>query len=98
MKLALMCLALLECASSALATEALYHCANGTTIHAVFSTPVPPTGSVRLSFTTKRRPVTLPQVPSADGGRYTDGSIEFWIKGKTAQLTEAGATTECKAK
>ena len=35
------------------------------------------------------------QVPSADGGRYQDDVTEFWIKGQTARLTRAGATTEC---
>jgi membrane-bound inhibitor of C-type lysozyme len=37
-------------------------------------------------------------VPSADGGRYADGGIEFWIKGKTAKFTRGGAVTECRAR
>jgi membrane-bound inhibitor of C-type lysozyme len=52
---------------------------------------------VRLTFR-KGRSVVLPQVLSADGGRYADNAIEFWIKGNTARMTRAGATTECKTR
>jgi hypothetical protein len=55
-------------------------------------------GSVRLTFAGKGGNVSLPQAPSADGGRYADGGMEFWIKGKTARLTRAGAVTECKTR
>jgi membrane-bound inhibitor of C-type lysozyme len=51
---------------------------------------------VRLTFAGQRRPFKLPQAPSADGGRYVDGTMEFWIKGNAAQLTRAGTATECK--
>jgi membrane-bound inhibitor of C-type lysozyme len=97
MKIALVCLALLAPMSSASAAAALYHCADGTTVRAVFSAPGP-AGTARLRFPGKRTPVTLPQAPSADGGRYRDGALEFWIKGKTAKLTRDGATTECETK
>jgi membrane-bound inhibitor of C-type lysozyme len=40
----------------------------------------------------------LPQALSADGGRYADGDMEFWIKGKTARLTRAGVATDCATK
>jgi membrane-bound inhibitor of C-type lysozyme len=95
MKLIAACLTLVVPASSALATEAAYRCADGTAVRAVFSAPGP-SGSVRLTFAGKGAAVTLPQAPSADGGRYADGGMEFWIKGKTAQLTRSGAATECK--
>jgi membrane-bound inhibitor of C-type lysozyme len=42
---------------------------------------------VRLTFAGKGGNVSLPQAPSADGGRYADSGVEFWIKGKTARLT-----------
>jgi hypothetical protein len=29
-------------------------------------------------------------------GALADGRVEFWIKGNAAQLTHAGAATECK--
>ncbi len=97
MRLILACLALIGPASSALATEAAYRCADGTAVRAAFSAPGP-AGSVKLSFAKTREAVTLPQAPSADGGRYADAGIEFWIKGKTARLTRAGTTTDCKTK
>jgi membrane-bound inhibitor of C-type lysozyme len=97
MKLILTCLVLLGPASSAFAADAAYRCADGTALRAVFSAPGP-TGSVQLTFARKGAAVTLPQAPSADGGRYADGGTEFWIKGKTARLTRAGATTECKTR
>jgi membrane-bound inhibitor of C-type lysozyme len=89
------CVALIGSASLASATGATYRCADGTMVRASFSAPGP-TGSVQLTFARQRHPVTLPQVLSADGGRYSDGRVEFWIKGNAAQLTHAGAATECK--
>jgi membrane-bound inhibitor of C-type lysozyme len=95
MKLIFACAALLASVSSALATEAAYRCADGTVVRAVFSPPEP-TGSVLLTFRGRGQNVMLPQALSADGGRYDDGSMEFWIKGKTARLTRAGAATDCR--
>jgi membrane-bound inhibitor of C-type lysozyme len=89
-----MFLALLGPVSSAFATEAAYRCADGTVVRAIFSGSAQ-AGSVRLMFSGQRRPLILAQAPSADGGRYDDGKTEFWIKGKTARLTRAGAATEC---
>lgn len=97
MRLILTCIMLMGPVGSAWATEANYRCADGTTINAVFSAPGP-TGSVQLMFARKAKPVVLPQALSADGGRYADGDTEFWIKGKTARLTRAGAATECATK
>jgi membrane-bound inhibitor of C-type lysozyme len=97
MKLILTCIMLIGPVGSALATEASYRCADGTAVKAVFSTPGP-SGSVQLTFARKAKPVVLPQALSADGGRYADGDMEFWIKGKTARLTRAGAATDCATK
>ncbi len=43
------------------------------------------------------RLLTLPQVVSADGGRYGAGDVEFWIKGKGATLTRGGNAQSCSA-
>jgi membrane-bound inhibitor of C-type lysozyme len=90
-------LALLISLSSAPAAEATYRCADGTRLRASFSAPDQP-GSARLNFVGQRPPVILTQAPSADGGRYADINTEFWIKGRTARLTRAGAPTECKTR
>ena len=79
----------------ALAADFVYSCVDGTAVRAKFSGPGPD-GSVRLMFAGQGKALTLPQALSADGGRYTDGSTEFWIKGTTAQLTRAGAGVACK--
>jgi membrane-bound inhibitor of C-type lysozyme len=97
MKLILTCIVLLGPVSSALATEAQYRCADGSAVKAVFSAPGP-TGTVQLTFAANAKPVVLPQALSADGGRYADGDMEFWIKGKTARLTRAGVATDCATK
>jgi uncharacterized membrane protein len=42
-------------------------------------------------------PRKLPQVVSASGAKYSDGSITFWTKGSTATLERAGgAPVECR--
>jgi membrane-bound inhibitor of C-type lysozyme len=79
-----------------LAAQASYQCKDGTAVKAVFSAPGP-ASSARLTLGGGQT-ITLPQVLSADGGRYADGGIEFWIKGKTARLTRGGAVTECKTR
>jgi membrane-bound inhibitor of C-type lysozyme len=94
MKLILTCVLLMGPVSSASAIEANYRCADGTAVNAVFSAPGH-AGSVQLTFSRSAKSVELPQVLSADGGRYADGNVEFWIKGKTASLTRAGAATDC---
>ena len=81
--------------SSVSAAEVAYKCSDGTALGAAFSAPGRP-GSVRLTFNGGRpRPMILAQALSADGGRYVNGKVEFWIKGKTARLTRAGGTTDC---
>ena len=94
MKLILAWLALVGPVGSALATGATYRCADGTRARAVFSDPGP-AGMVRLTFAGKAGAFALPQAPSADGGRYADGTMELWIKGKTARLTRTGVSTDC---
>jgi membrane-bound inhibitor of C-type lysozyme len=97
MKLILTCIMLMGPASSALATEANYRCADGSAVTAVFSAPGH-AGSVQLTFARKAKSIVLPQALSADGGRYADGDMEFWIKGRTARLTRAGDATDCETK
>ena len=97
MKLILTCVVLMGPVSSALAAEGHYRCADGTAVKAIFSAPGQ-AGSVQLTFARKAKSVVLPQALSADGGRYADGEMEFWIKGKTARLTRAGAATDCTTK
>jgi membrane-bound inhibitor of C-type lysozyme len=77
-------------------TAAQYNCANGQVINAVFKTPSSGFGSVALHFTQTNQTSNLPQVPSADGGRYSDAHTEFWIKGNGATLTHNGKSTNCR--
>ena len=78
--------------------EAHYECSTGTRLSATFSSPNVSPGSVILVFAGARRLIILPQVVSADGGRYANSDMEFWIKGKDATLTRAGKATTCKTK
>jgi membrane-bound inhibitor of C-type lysozyme len=78
----------------ALATEARYTCSDGSRLAARFSPPNTAKGSVALTFGTGRE-LKLPQVLSADGGRYADADIEFWIKGRSATLTMKGVKETC---
>jgi membrane-bound inhibitor of C-type lysozyme len=81
-------------ASPALATEARYTCSDGSKLTANFSPADMAKGSVALTFGTGRE-LKLPQVLSADGGRYADADIEFWIKGRSATLTMKGVKETC---
>jgi membrane-bound inhibitor of C-type lysozyme len=78
----------------ALATEARYTCSDGSKLAANFSPPGAAKGGVALTFATGRE-LKLPQVLSADGGRYADADIEFWIKGRSATLTMKGVKEAC---
>ena len=80
----------------ALATEAYYTCSDGSKLTADFSPPETGHGSVALTFGTGRE-LELPQVLSADGGRYADADIEFWIKGRSAVLSMKGVKETCSA-
>jgi membrane-bound inhibitor of C-type lysozyme len=73
-----------------------YTCANGTQLQATFSPPSISLGSVKLVYHGSSSETTLPQTVSVDGGRYTQGDVEFWIKGKAATLTRAGKATTCR--
>jgi membrane-bound inhibitor of C-type lysozyme len=74
-----------------------YTCGDGTKLQATFSPPGASMGSVKLVYAGSSTETTLPQALSADGGRYTQGDVEFWIKGNGATLTRAGRSTTCKA-
>ena len=52
--------------------EAHYECSTGTRLSATFSSPTVSPGSVILVFAGARRLIILPQVVSADGGRYAN--------------------------
>jgi membrane-bound inhibitor of C-type lysozyme len=81
----------------ALATEAQYACSSGERLSARFFSPSGTEGgSVRLTFKPGRE-ITLPQVMSADGGRYAGNGVEFWIKGQSATLTRNGDSETCSA-
>ena len=95
-RLALVSLTLIGATKSASAAGASYRCSDGTALHAVFR-GLGQAGSVQLTFAGRGRPMTLSQALSADGGRYADGDVEFWIKGKSARLTRQGVATECRA-
>lgn len=86
--------AMLAFAAPALATEAHYTCSGGGRLSANFSAPDAAEGEVKLTFDTGRE-LALPQVLSADGGRYANAGIEFWIKGQSATLTMNGVQETC---
>ncbi len=82
-------------ASSAIAVEAAhYTCSDNTDLTARFyASPA----VADIVFDGSKEKVTLPQVLSADGGRYAAGDIEFWIKGREATLTRGQSKTTCKS-
>jgi membrane-bound inhibitor of C-type lysozyme len=86
--------AMVAFAGPALATEARYTCSGGGKLSANFSPPDAAKGEVKLTFDTGRE-LALPQVMSADGGRYANADIEFWIKGQSATLTMNGVKETC---
>jgi membrane-bound inhibitor of C-type lysozyme len=86
--------AVIAFAGPAFAAQARYMCSGGGKLKADFSPPGAPNGKVKLTFGTGRE-LTLPQVLSADGGRYADAHIEFWIKGRSATLTMKGVKETC---
>jgi membrane-bound inhibitor of C-type lysozyme len=88
-------LAFIGSVTSALAADVVYRCADGTVLRAGFR-GLEQHGSVRLTFPGLGHAMTLPQRLASDGGRYTDGNTEFWIRGTTAQLTRAGSATACE--
>ena len=51
-----------------------------------------------LVFAGASAKLTLPQVKSADGGRYANADVELWIRGRDATLTRAGRSEKCQTK
>lgn len=79
--------------SAAQAAAATYRCSDGTTLTASFSPAS--AGNGRVVITGPDGRVILPQQLSADGGRYANGRMEFWIKGNGATLTREGRSETC---
>jgi membrane-bound inhibitor of C-type lysozyme len=72
-----------------------YTCDAGTRLTASFIGVSSPDNHVVLTFSSSKKQV-LPQAQSADGGRYSDGKTEFWVKGKSAMLTRPNRpATKC---
>jgi membrane-bound inhibitor of C-type lysozyme len=90
--------ALAASATPALAVKASYTCTGGTRLSADFSKPGTSPGNVVLIISNTPGKITLPQVISADGGRYANDAMEFWIKGKGATLTRGGKSETCQSK
>jgi membrane-bound inhibitor of C-type lysozyme len=86
--------ALVLFAGPAVATEAQYTCSGGGKLRANFSQADAAKGEVKLTFGAGRE-LRLPQVLSADGARYANADIEFWIKGQSATLTMNGVKETC---
>lgn len=85
---------LLVATSNASATDANYTCSGGTRLTAVFSTHES-LGQVVLTIDGSSDGLVLQQAQSADGGRYADKDIEFWIKGNSATLTRFDDSETC---
>ncbi|MET0430346.1 MAG: MliC family protein [Microvirga sp.] len=75
---------------------ARYACSDGSRLTALFAPPGAAGASVLLRRPGSRRPTRLPQVLSADGGRYAAGDQEFWIKGNAATYTRGRAVVTCR--
>ena len=88
-------IAVVATSGSAYAIEANYRCSRGTKLHAQFSAPGVTPGHAVLTFSGSQRRLALPQVMSADGGRYANNKVEFWIKGQGATLTRNGRSQTC---
>jgi membrane-bound inhibitor of C-type lysozyme len=86
--------ALIPFAGPSFAIEAHYTCTGGGKLSANFLPPAAAKGEVKLTFDTGRE-LALPQVLSADGGRYAKAGNEFWIKGQSATLTMNGVKETC---
>ena len=81
------------------ADEVRYACDDGTRLSVTFANAGSAPGSAHLIVSGSSTTITLPQVLSADGGRYAQDGMEFWIKGNTAQWTRAGnAATTCRVR
>jgi membrane-bound inhibitor of C-type lysozyme len=88
-------IALAATSGAAYASQVHYNCSGGTGLTAQFSPPNAATSHVVLTFDGSRRRITLRQVLSADGSRYANDKIEFWIKSNGARLTRGGNSQPC---
>ena len=93
---ALAALALAAKLAGAAEVTAHYACSDGSRLVATFVTSPDAAASVTLQLPGGKT-LSLPQAMSADGGRYTDGKTEFWIKGKGATFTRGGGEVTCRA-
>ncbi|WP_424630636.1 MliC family protein [Bradyrhizobium sp. SYSU BS000235] len=93
--LAAAAIAAMVTSATAHATEASYSCSRGTKLNAQFSAPGVSPGHAVLTFRGSQRRLALPQVMSADGGRYANDKVEFWIRGRDATLTRNGKSETC---
>ena len=89
-------LALAANVAGAAEVTAHYSCSDGSRLVATFVTPSNGAASVALQLSGGKT-LSLPQAMSADGGRYTDGKTEFWIRGKGATFTRGGGGVTCQA-
>ena len=96
-RLSVLAMMFLTAAPSIAMADEHYLCDDKTSLAATFDTPKDGPGSVKIIFSGSNEKIVLPQVLSADGGRYAAGDIEFWIKGSAATLTRAGKATSCKS-
>ena len=85
-------------AAPARANDVRYSCDGGTQVTATFSAPGAAPGNVVLVVAGADAKLTLPQVKSADGGRYANADVEFWIRGRDATLRRAGRSEKCQTK
>ena len=75
-----------------------YICEDGTRLAIAYSAPGATPGTAVLRILGTGKEIKLEQAPSADGGRYTGGSTEFWDKGQTASYTQDGTALNCHVK
>jgi membrane-bound inhibitor of C-type lysozyme len=76
--------------------EIRYACADDTQLSVTFSSEDTHPGTARLTIAGSPVDITLPQVPSANGGRYARDRMELRIKGSSARLSRTGSTaTTC---
>jgi membrane-bound inhibitor of C-type lysozyme len=88
--------AFLQVALSSASRAEDYICDNGTRLTAIFTTAENGLGAVELTLLGSNEQIALPQVLSADGGRYAAGVTEFWIRGSQATLRRGSEMTTCK--
>jgi membrane-bound inhibitor of C-type lysozyme len=89
---------LLAPTNTAVAQSVNYVCGDGTRLTAAFSPAGTSPGSVVLVIDGVDANLTLPQVKSADGGRYATGDVEFWIRGRDATFTRGNRKESCQSK